>query len=49
MNLGGATGRPVLSEVFESTMAKLQGQAQCQEFKPRQTSIGGLVKEKIFG
>ncbi|KAL8951190.1 MAG: hypothetical protein Q9222_002820 [Ikaeria aurantiellina] len=53
MNLGGATGRPILSEVFHNTMAKLNGQRDCsqeqQSSKSGQTSVSGLLKEKIFG
>ncbi|KAL8709731.1 MAG: hypothetical protein Q9220_005517 [cf. Caloplaca sp. 1 TL-2023] len=53
MNLGGATGRPILSEVFHNTMAKLNGQPDCSQEQPSskfgQTSVLGLLKEKIFG
>ena len=51
MNLGGATGRPVLEEVWTQASAELRGQpiVSCKPQTTTKTSVGGLLWEKIFG
>ncbi|KAL9580785.1 MAG: hypothetical protein Q9203_006164, partial [Teloschistes exilis] len=50
-NLGGATDRPVLDDVVAQVLAEIHGTAAPSSEPPTtsETSVGGLLWEKIFG
>lgn len=49
MNLGGATDRPVLAEVWKNIQKKLQGEDDGTEGNYTTTGVLHLVGQKIFG
>ncbi|GAB1320972.1 hypothetical protein MFIFM68171_11182 [Madurella fahalii] len=49
MNLGGATDRPVLAEVWKNVQKQLQGDDGDTEDKYTTTGVFHLVGQKIFG
>ncbi|KXX82958.1 hypothetical protein MMYC01_200435 [Madurella mycetomatis] len=49
MNLGGATDRPVLVEVWKNVQKQLQGENSGTEDKYATTGVLHLVGQKIFG
>lgn len=48
MNMGGASDRPIMSEIWDNVQAKLKN---TKPVHSRYSSLGlmGLLREKIFG
>jgi hypothetical protein len=49
MNIGGATDRPVLAEVWKSVQRKLKGETGDEETHTTTTGVLHLLKEKVWG
>ena len=49
MNLGGAKDRPVLEQVWDNVLAKLEGKAEPVHKEVGRTGLLTGLKQKVFG